>query len=171
MHEDFRREIIRLLDQWETKGFPSREGLERAADNLRSWRENAGLSGLWSDPPMMVTATIDDGLGQGLAIIHKFAVAVGLIVHPIGLMQEPDVIIDVCRSIRPALLGLTILQFDSEEAIAYIADQLPTQTTIIAGGSVFAADPEFAGRTGIHFVADHVGDFLEYLLYGFPPMG
>jgi len=119
----------------------------------------------------MATATIDDGLGQGLATIHRFAESVGLSVHPIGLMQEPGVVIDVCRSIRPSLLGLTILQFDSEEAIAYIADQLPVQTTIIAGGPVFTADPEFAGRAGVDVVAADVGEFLDYLITRFQPLG
>jgi len=137
------------------------------ADDLLRWREDAGISGLWPHPPLMATATIDDGFGQGLAIIHKFAEAVGLSVHPIGLMLEPDVIIDVCRSLRPAILGLTVLQFDSEETIAYIAGHLPAETKIIAGGPVFSADPEFADRAGVHSVAAHAGDFLEYLVNDF----
>ena len=128
------------------------------------WKDAHKIGGLWIKPPLMATATVDDGFGQGLAIIHKFAEAVGLSVHPIGLMQKPDVIIDVCRSFCPAILGLTILQFDSEETIAYIAGHLPAETILIAGGPVFAAEPDFADRAGIHVVAAHAGDFLEYLI-------
>ncbi len=171
IHPEFREEVLKLIKTWKSQELPSREGLIVATNDLFRWRADAGISGLWPDPPLMATATIDDGFGQGLAIIQKCAEAVGLSVHPIGLMQKPDVIIDVCRSLCPAILGLTILQFDSEETIAYIAGQLPEQTTIIAGGPVFAADPEFSDRAGIHFVAAHAGDFLDFLLNEFRPMG
>ena len=170
IHPEFKQEIYRLLESWKSQGRPSGEDLIRAADELAYWKVAHNIGGLWITPPLMATATVDDGLGQGLAIIHKFAEAVGLSVHPIGLMQKPDGIIDVCRSLYPAILGLTILQFDSEETIAYIADHLPAETIIIAGGPVFSADPDFADRAGIHVVAAHAGDFLDFLLNEFRPM-
>jgi len=171
IHPEFKAEVLTLIKTWKTQGLPSREGLIVATDDLLRWREDAGISGLWPDRPLMATATIDDGFGQGLVIIQKFAEAVGLSVHPIGLMQKPNVIIEVCRSLCPAILGMTILQFDSEETIAYIAGHLPAETIVIAGGPVFSADPDFADRAGLHVVAAHAGDFLDFLLNEFRPMG
>lgn len=171
IHPEFKEEVLKLIKTWKTQGLPSGDALAATVDELRRWKDVNNIGGLWVEPPLMATATVDDGFGQGLAVIHKFAAAVGLSLHPIGLMQKPDVIIDACRSLRPAILGLTILQFDSQEAIAYIASHLPAQTKIVAGGPVFAADPEFAGRAGIHVVAANVGDFLDYLINRFRPMG
>ena len=109
----------------------------------------------------MVTATLDDGLGQGLAIIEKYAVAVGIRLIPLGLMQTPEAVIDACRRHQPDFLGLTILQFDTEDDLTCIANHLPRKTRIVAGGPVFAGDPDFAGRTGTHYAAKNVADFLR----------
>jgi len=45
-----------------------------------------------------------------------------------------------------------------------ISKNLPSKTNIIAGGPVFTADPGFARRTGIHFVAKNVAYFIRFLL-------
>jgi hypothetical protein len=57
-----------------------------------------------------------------------------------------------------------VLQFDSEENISMISRNLPSKTNIIAGGPVFTADRGFARRTGIHFAAKNVADFIGFLL-------
>jgi methylmalonyl-CoA mutase cobalamin-binding subunit len=161
---DLRVKIRALLLQWESQGLPSRDGLVQAADELRRWKEARGIGGLWRQAPLMVTATVDDGFGHGLDIIHRFADAAGMRVAFLGLLQAPRTVVDACRQRRPALLGMTVLQFDSEDAVRHIADHLPPYTRLVAGGPLFAADPDFARRAGIHFAAATAADFLNYLM-------
>ena len=153
-----------LSRKWQSKGLPSRSGLEKAAGELCEWKVKTGVSGLWDTPPLMITATLDDGLGQGLEVIRMFSETAGLEIIELGLLVTPDKIIAACKKNNPDFLGLTVLQFDSEENILMISKNLPSKTKIIAGGPVFTADPEFAQRTGIHFVAKNVADFIRFLL-------
>ncbi|WP_319406461.1 hypothetical protein [uncultured Desulfosarcina sp.] len=160
----FRAAVGTLANQWIETGLPSRQGLDEAAENLEGLRSRLHISGLWEDPPSMVTATLDDGLGQGLAVIEKFAVALGIRLISLGLMQTPEAIIDACQRHQPAYLGLTILQFDTGDDLIRIANHLPRKTRIVAGGPVFAGDPDFAGRTGTHYAAKNVAYFLKFML-------
>jgi len=143
---------------------PSRSGLEKAAEDLREWKRKTGVSGLWDNPPLMMTATLDDGLGHGLEVIRMFSEAAGLDIIELGLLATPEKIITACKKHKPDLLGLTVLQFDSEENILMISRNLPSKTKIIAGGPVFLADPGFARRTGIHFTAKNITYFIRFLL-------
>ena len=112
----------------------------------------------------MVTATLDDGLGQGLAVIEKYAAIIGMRLISLGLLQTPEAIIAVCHRDQPDYLGITVLQFDSEDDLITIAEKLPPITRIVAGGPVFSADPEFAERTGTHYAAKNVAYFLRFML-------
>ena len=112
----------------------------------------------------MITATLDDGLGHGLEVIRMFSEVAGLDILDLGLLVMPEKIITACRTNKPDLLGLTVLQFDSEEDILMISRNLPSKTKIIAGGPVFTADHGFARRTGIHFTAKNVAYFIDFLL-------
>lgn len=145
-------------------GLPSRAGIESAGRELLSFRQTTDVKGLWENPPLMVTATLDDGLGQGLTIIHLFAEAVGMRLNPLGLMQTPTHIIAECRNQKPDFLGLTVLQFDTEEDLSLICADIPRKTRLICGGPVFNADPDLARRCGVHFTAKDVGAFLEIVL-------
>lgn len=131
---------------------------------MREWKVKTGASRLWDNPPLMITATLDDGLGQGLEIIRMFSETAGLEIIDLGLLVTPEKIITACEKNNPDLLGLTVLQFDSEEDILMISRNLSSKTKIIAGGPVFTADPEFARRTGIHFTAKNVAYFIRFLL-------
>jgi methanogenic corrinoid protein MtbC1 len=131
---------------------------------LHEWKINTGVSGLWDIPPLMITATLDDGLGHGLEVIRMFSEIAGLKTIELGLLVTPEKIIAACKKNKPDLLGLTVLQFDSEENILMISGNLPSKTKIIAGGPVFTADRGFARRTGIHFVAKNAAYFIQYLL-------
>lgn len=161
---DFRRKVESLAAQWQQSGLPSRAVVEEKSKELSSQRTLNGGRGLWEAPPLMVTATLDDGLGQGLMIIQQFAEAVGMRILPLGLMQSPEHIISVCQKEKPDFLGLTILQFDTEEELTAIARAVPSSTRLICGGPVFNADSDLAGRSGVHFVARHVGVFLRIVL-------
>jgi len=159
-----REKLEGLYRKWQSKGVPSRSELEKAAGDLREWKVKTGCSGLWDIPPLMITATLDDGLGHGLEVIRMFSEAAGLEIIELGLLVTPDKIITACKKNKPDLLGLTVLQFDSEENILTISRNLPPKTKIIAGGPVFKADREFARRAGIHFAAKNVAYFIRFLL-------
>ncbi len=160
----FREAVDRLAGQWLATGLPSRQGLDQAAGSLNGLRERLNVQGIWKQPPSMITATLDDGLGQGLAIIERFAGVIGIRLLRLGLMQTPGAVIDACDRHQPDFLGLTILQFDTEADLAAIANRLPRKTRIVAGGPVFSGDPDFAFRTGTHYAAKNVADFLQFML-------
>lgn len=165
---DYRKQLRAKLEglsrKWQSEGLPSRSGLGKAAGDLSEWKVKTGCSGLWDIPLLMITATIDDGLGHGLEIIRMFSEAAGLEIIKLGLLVTPEKIIAACKKNKPDLLGLTVLQFDSEDNILMISRNLPSKTKIIAGGPVFTADRGFAKRTGIHFVAKNVASFIRFML-------
>lgn len=162
---DYRAKLADLVTEWKYQGLPSREGLEKKALELFNWKDRTGIKGIWSArPPLMVTATLDDGIGQGLQLIHLFAAAIGMPTYFLGLFQNPQFIIETCRNFRSEYLGLTVLQFDSEETVSEIVSGLGGQTCIIAGGPVFRLDTGFAERTGVNVVAGSAADFIEFCL-------
>ena len=163
-YQTFRHVVGKHAEQWLATGLPSRQVLDQAATDLAKLRQHLGVNGLWTVPPGMVTATLDDGLGQGLAIIELFSAAVGIRLISLGLLQSPEAVVAACRRHRPAYVGVTILQFDTEADLAFIAANIPAKTRIIAGGPVFNGDPAFAQRTGTHYAAKNVAAFLRYMI-------
>jgi hypothetical protein len=161
---DLRRKLENLLNRWRHEGLPSRSELQSLLREIADWKARTGQRGLWSRSPLMLTATLDDGWGHGLELIEACAGVAGVETQRLGLLLAPERIIAECRERQPHLLGLTVLQFDSEEALAVIHQGLPSQTRLLAGGPVFRIDPDFASRAGVHFVARNIADFLEYLL-------
>jgi hypothetical protein len=159
-----KEKIRELIEDLRAKGRPSRDEFEAAADRLCRWKAANNIQGLWERPPVMVTATLDDAMGHGLALIHPYAEAAGLRLHPLGLLQPAETIIAACREVKPAFLGLTVLQFDSEDELEKIGRHLPGGTVVVAGGPVFAADPDLAPGTGVHHVARDAAAFWEILL-------
>jgi methylmalonyl-CoA mutase cobalamin-binding subunit len=160
----FRQAVGSLADQWLAAGLPSRQNLVEQSEKLDRLREHLKAEGIWEHPPCMLTATLDDGLGQGLAIIEKYALAMGMRLISLGLMQTPQAILDACLRHQPDYLGLTVLQFDTADDLRVIAENLPRKTRIVAGGPVFADDSDFAGRTGVHHSAKNVAVFLRLML-------
>ncbi len=157
-----RTRIEALLNNWHRKP-PTREGYLEAAVVLTAARRRSGQQTLWQRAPLMLTATLDDGWGHGLDIIHALAEAVGVRVEPLGVLQTPETVVAACRQHRPDLLGLTVLQFDSDDAVRHILAHLPPPTTLIAGGAAYQFDPDFAGRSQTPFVARNGAAFLQFL--------
>ena len=159
-----RDDVRDLLQKWRLKGKPTREDYLAGARALETLRRQAPNRRLWPKPPLMITATLDDGWGHGLEVIEALAAAVGIAVHPLGVLQRPAAVLKACRE-RPAdLLGLTVLQFDSDNTLLEITRGLPPETTLIAGGAAFMHDPEFAARTGTLHVARDGAAFMKFLL-------
>jgi len=159
-----------MLQDYTRLGKPTREDYLAMAGELDAWRRQSAWGGLWPQSPLMVTATLDDGWGHGLDIIEALAASVGVAVHSLGVLQSPATIVEACRDRQPDLLGLTVLQFDSEDALIQITGSLPPVTTLIAGGAAYRYDPDFAERTGTPAVARDGGAFLQFLL-GYQPAG
>ncbi len=165
---EFRQKILDCLHGWESIS-PTRESYLNAAGELTAWRTDRGHPGLWSDPPLMMTATIDDGWGHGLEVIEKLAQAAGMRIHSLGLLQPPDAIVRACLELNPRLLGLTVLQLDSDELVADIVRGLPSSTLLVAGGPAFQYDADFARRTGTRVVVKNGAAFLRFLVSSFVP--
>ena len=153
-----------LLQHWRAVGLPSREVLLAKADEVAEWKRSECLRGLWTHRPLLLTATLDDGWGLGLQIIERWAEVAGLETQFLGLLQKPETVIEACQNYRADLVGLTVLQFDSESALAKIRRALPARIKIIAGGAALKYDPEMATRTAIDCPAKDVADFLQFLL-------
>ena len=156
--------LWKTVERWKSVGRPSRSALLEDAVRLSNWKKTSCIDALWELPPLLVTATVDDGWGHGLEIIHHYARVAGVRHRFLGLLQTPISIIEACCRLTPDMLGLTVLQFDSEEAIKQISEGIPDGTQFIAGGPVLAADADFAQRAGIDYTAHHVADFIQYLL-------
>lgn len=163
-----RKHIENLVAEWKRQP-PTRQGYLEAAATLKAHCRQSRCKALWPQPPRMVTATLDDGWGHGLEIIQALAEAAGVRVDPLGVLKPPAAIVAACRLKQPALLGLTVLQFDSDDAVRHIVAHLPATTTLIAGGAAYQYDPDFAERTQTPFVARHGAAFLQFLLNYHPP--
>jgi len=165
-----REKLSGLLEQWQVGGLPSRYEIESTAQELLEWKQTAGISGLWNQPPSMITATLDDALGKGIEIIQMFAEIAGINVTPLGIMQSPETIVIECNKRLPHLLGLTVLRSDAYEDLEYIGHNIPPNTLLIVGGGPFLqSDPELAVRAKVHLVANDVAAFIRFILDFKPP--
>ena len=142
----------------------SRADIFRAGEILLDRKNTLFIKGLWPSPPLMITATLDDALGQGLTIIHLFSRLAGVDVKPLGLMQPPEKIIDTCRKCLPDILGMTILQFHSEETLCDMIAHLPSQTRVIAGGPIFKSFSKEELDAKEYQVLNDMRYFLDFLL-------
>ena len=159
-----REQIAGQLERWKTSSRPSREQLLTGAGQITAWRREHHIESLWPEPPLMLTATLDDSFGHGLGVIHHFAEAAGLRVVHLGKMLAVDDVVEGCHDHQPHLLGLTVLQFDTESDLIAVRRRIDPAIRIVAGGPVLVADPELAERAGIDFVARNAADFWRYLL-------
>ena len=97
-------------------------------------------------------------------MIHLFSRVAGIEIIPLGLMQKEEAIINACIKKAPDFLGMTILQFDSEERLSHIADQIPQKTQIIVGGPIFnMMDHEDLSKKP-YIVLNTVSAYLDFLL-------
>ncbi|MBI5551264.1 MAG: hypothetical protein HY911_07115 [Desulfobacterales bacterium] len=160
-----------LSRAWLAQGLPSREQVVRSGRDLIRWKQESGNQGLWSKSPRLLTATLDDGIGQGIEIIHLFAEVMGMQIIPVGLVRPAEAIVAACLEHRPEYVGLTVLQLDSEEELARVGHRLPAGTCLIAGGPAFRHDPDMAHRCGVHYVAANVAYFIDYVLKRAVPQG
>lgn len=161
---ELRNLLNKLSIKWLSQGLPSREELIQTAEELKEWKRRKGVTGIWPKAPLLLTATLDDGIGQGIEIIQLFSEVLGMKVNPLGLLQPPEQIVAACLQEQPAFLGLTVLQIDSDDDLAYIGQRMPPRTRIVAGGPAFRYDHSMAVRCGVHHVSPNVADYINFLL-------
>ena len=112
----------------------------------------------------MITATLEDGVGQGLKMIHLFSRIAGIEITPLGLMQTEGAIINACIKQQPDFLGMTILQFDSEEVLCRIIEHIPKKIQVVVGGPIFnMMDKEDLSKKS-YVVLNTVSSYLDFLL-------
>lgn len=154
------RQLDTLSRRWINEGLPSRTEMIQIADRLAARQDRTPV---WSTAPRMLTAGLDDGLGQGLDIIERFARLAGATVQRLGLCQHPAAIVKACRNARADLLGLTVIWTDSENLLASVRRNLAPPTRIVAGGPAFAAEPGLGDRCKVT-VAANAAYFIQFLL-------
>ena len=162
--QQLRERLMRLIQRWRAQGLPSHQALAIEADGLVKWKKDNHVDGLWTYRPTMLTATLDDAIGQGLQTIHRYADVLGIQVTALGLLQKPESILAAVRRWVPDFLGLTILQLDSDSDLCRVGHHLSPKTLLIAGGPVFRFDPEMADRCKVDYVARDVAGFMDYML-------
>lgn len=163
-----REKFAALADDWRKNGLPSSSELMTIGRDLANWKQQHNASGLWPEkatPPQMVTATLDDGLGQGLKLIELYAELAGVTVIHIGLLVEAEEIIRACVDHQPDFLGLTVLRSDAEELlIDEICGKIPENIDITVGGPVFKPMDAAERAAKPYRVLNDLAAFVEYLL-------
>jgi hypothetical protein len=158
-----RKIMNELIDIFKNDSKISWTQIYSIGEKLLEWKKEKNIVGLWEYPPKIVTATIDDAIGQGLKIIHLFSQIAGLEIIHLGLMQSQKTIIDACNTQKPAFLGMTILQFDTEEILNTIIPQLPETIHVLVGGPIFKMIPDHTLQYKKYISFNHISDYLAFL--------
>jgi len=153
-----------LSDNWRRNPMVSWTEMYQTGGQLLEWKQEKTISGLWTKTPVMITATLEDGVGQGLKMIHLFSRVAGIDIVPLGLMQKETAIITACQKKAPDFLGMTILQFDSEERLSHMADKIPEATQIVVGGPIFNMMDREELSEKPYIVLNTVSDYIDFLL-------
>lgn len=160
-----RHKLSGILDEWQVCDFPSRYEIEASAHELLDWKQANGIISLWDRRVTMLTATLDDALGQGIKIIEMFAEIAGIEVTPLGILQSPDTIIASCTELRPSFLGLTVLRTYAYDDLLHIGKSIPATVKLIVGGGPFLqTETELIEKAGVDFIARDITSFLDFLL-------
>ncbi len=160
---DLKKEILKELTNLEKKPC-SREMLVSWAEEFLAYKKAKNFTGFLKKPQTMLTATIDDGLGMGIELISLYAKVAGIDVIKLGIMLSAEEIIDGCNRYKPDYLGLTVLQFDTQDDLIKISKNIDKNIKIIAGGPVFNLNTNFIKESGIDYVAKNAPDFLRLII-------
>ncbi|MFO8049145.1 MAG: hypothetical protein R6U29_08955 [Desulfosudaceae bacterium] len=160
-----RQKLVELTTDWRDTGLPPARELLNIGQALLAEKKKRRLVGLWSRPPSMVTATMDDGWGAGLESVRLYAEIAGVEVIHLGLLLEPEAILAGCLRRRPDLLGLTVLHFETEEILTcHIMPAVPPDTVAIVGGPIFKSMEAEELAEKPYRVAGDLIDFIDFLL-------
>jgi len=157
--------LTELVSTWNNNPTISWGHIYSIGEKLLVWKKQNNCKGLWGKSPKMITATMDDGIGQGLKMIHLFSRVAGVELFQLGLMQSMETIIDACKNQHPHFLGMTILQFDTEEILNAIISKIPINIQILVGGPIFKKISESTLQNKKYIPFDNVCDYLNFLLH------
>ncbi len=152
-----------MLSFWQKKGLPPRWSLLQELKNLASLRLSMNISHVLPKRVSIVTATIDDGWGMGLEIIHLACDVLGIEYKFIGLMRKPEEILGHLLKEQPRFLGITLLQEDSIPLLQYIHDSTPEDLLILAGGPAFKNGLKEETMERLRIIAN-VKEFIEFMI-------
>ncbi len=158
-----KKEILRELADLEKKPC-SRERLVSWAEKFIDYKKTRNFTGFFKTPQTMLTATIDDGLGMGIELISLYAKVAGIDIIKLGIMLSAEEIIEGCNRYMPDYLGLTVLQFDTQDELIKIADKIDKNIKIIAGGPVFSLNTNFLKESKVNYTAKNAPDFLRIII-------
>jgi methanogenic corrinoid protein MtbC1 len=166
--QKLRNILSEFSDTWRQNPTISWSEIYQIGEKLLERKTEEKIPGLWEPKPTMITATLEDGVGQGLKMIRLFSVIAGIEIVPLGLMQTEEVIIEACTKQQPDFLGMTILQFDSEERLNHIIDHIPKEIQVVVGGPAFKLIDKEELLKKNYIVLNTVGAYLNYLLHWQP---
>jgi methylmalonyl-CoA mutase cobalamin-binding subunit len=158
-----RKILDEFISNWKNDPKTSWAHIYSVGKQLLEWKTHQNIVGLWKYPPKIITATMDDGMGQGLKMIHLFSRVAGLEIVHLGLMQSPKKIINECQKQNPDFLGMTILQFETEELLKTIIPQIPKQMQVLVGGPIFNTMPDNALQNKKYHSFNHISEYLHFL--------
>ena len=143
--DTFRSELRKLAECWDIK-CPPRWTMLKTLEELAEKRIKLSIKTVLDRESLILTATIDDGWGLGLELIHKACDVLGLPYRFLGLLLTPEEIIDACGEVQPNFLGLTILHDSSKNTLHRIVSEVPEDTIVFIGGSNFFEEAFFPRR-------------------------
>lgn len=164
MEEKLRAALREFSDTWRQDPTVSWTEMYQTGEKLLAWKKEENISGIWKKKPKMITATLEDGVGQGLKMIHLFSQVAGIEIIPLGLMQKEEAIINACIKQAPDFLGMTILQFDSEERLTHIINHISKETQVVVGGPIFNMMDREELLKKPYIVLNTVSAYVDFLL-------
>lgn len=158
--------LTEFADHWQQHPEISWSEIFHTGEKLLAWQEQQAIAGFLAGPVKMVTATLDDAMGQGLKMIHLYSRIMGIDIIPLGLMQTTDSVITECVKQHPDFLGLTVLQFDTEEELDTIIREIPQDIRLIVGGPVFKFMDQEELDDKKYTVLNTTGEFIRFFCNG-----
>lgn len=155
----FLEALEKNIKKWESEGVPPRWTLIKELNELAQLRKSLGVS---LTPFRLVTATLDDGWGLGLEIIHNACNVLGISYTFMGLLKTPEEIAQLCESEKPDAVGVTVIQEETLDTLFRLRSLLSPKIKIFAGGP---AIKEFISHEGIQ-VFKNVLEFIILMKKG-----
>lgn len=154
------RAIEEVIHRWSREGIPPRWTLVEDLKKLIQLKKSLDVSSVMPVPFRLITATLDDGWGLGIEIIHHACDVLGIHYIFLGLMKSANEIAQACESENPDAVGVTVLQDDTVEELLLLRRLLPVQTELFAGGPGIR---EFKPPAGV-LILNNIIDFMSHFV-------
>ncbi len=122
------------LRRWRAQGLPPRWSLLQELQELVALRSSLGVRHPLGRFLHLLTATLDDGWGMGIDMIHHACGVLGLSYRFVGLAKTPEEVVLHCRGERPDVVALTVLLDDTVAMVKHLRAILPGSIPLFVGG-------------------------------------